>query len=450
MSRRIAVVGAGPAGLAACERLRNTGHEVHLFDPQPGGLMRTVRHDGWIIEAGAHTMSTTDGEVAAMLRSLEIDHKESPVVPAVRGRQVLLHGAPILVPLSPGDLVASPLLSMRGRLRLLREPFIAAKPGGPDESVEEFARRRFGPEVAVRIIDPIVGSSTGGDPRQLVARALFPQHVQFEQAGGSVLRGAMRAGMQARRRKAGVTTPPSSHASGIDWIVGALLANANGSLHRERVTGIEIGPTGAVVRWRDQSAQFDGIVLAVPPAALRAMSREGVDATSLDAVTTMPCASVASVSLGYRREHLTKPLIGGSLLVPSSERLAVLATFAADAMFPGRAPDGHVLLTSIVGGVRHPVAFQDDDHALAEQVHAALVGAMGLSAPPVMVHVTRWEGAMPQPVAGHFGRLAAADAVEAGSPRITLAGGWRGGMSIGEAMASGIRAADRLAAEAAR
>lgn len=412
--------------------------------------MRTIRHDGWIIEAGAHTISAADPAVVTMLRALDGGPEAISVAPMTRGRQVLLHGTPTAVPLSPGDLVASPLLSMRGRLRLLREPFIAPKPGGENESVEEFARRRFGPEVAARIIDPIVGSSTGGDPRQLLARVLFPTHVKSECDGGSVLRGAMRAGMQARRRKGSTTASPSSHPAGIDWLVGAVLRNVDGTLHRDAVTAVALGDDHVEVRSRDHTERFDGVLLALPPSALRMMSLAGADADHYAAVTTMPCASVASVSLGYRRDQVTRPLDGGSLLVPSSERLAVLATFASDTMYPGRAPEGHLLLTSLIGGVRHPEAFREDDRALAEQVHAVLVGALGLTAAPVMVHVTRWEGAMPQPVAGHFDRLAAANALEAAAPRLAFAGGWRGGMSIGEAMASGIRAADRLAGEAVR
>jgi glutamate synthase (NADPH/NADH) small chain len=40
--KKIAVVGAGPAGLAAAQQLARVGHEVHLFErePKPGGLLR--------------------------------------------------------------------------------------------------------------------------------------------------------------------------------------------------------------------------------------------------------------------------------------------------------------------------------------------------------------------------------------------------------------------------
>ncbi|MCW5697120.1 MAG: glutamate synthase subunit beta [Bauldia sp.] len=40
--RRVAVVGSGPAGLAAAQQLRRAGHEVHVFEKnaRPGGLLR--------------------------------------------------------------------------------------------------------------------------------------------------------------------------------------------------------------------------------------------------------------------------------------------------------------------------------------------------------------------------------------------------------------------------
>lgn len=40
--RRVAVIGAGPAGLTAAYYLRKLGHSVHIFDanPEPGGMMR--------------------------------------------------------------------------------------------------------------------------------------------------------------------------------------------------------------------------------------------------------------------------------------------------------------------------------------------------------------------------------------------------------------------------
>jgi oxygen-dependent protoporphyrinogen oxidase len=54
----IAVVGAGPSGLAAAYRLKEAGHRVQVFDRQsfPGGKMRTSYRDGFVIDEGPSTM----------------------------------------------------------------------------------------------------------------------------------------------------------------------------------------------------------------------------------------------------------------------------------------------------------------------------------------------------------------------------------------------------------
>src|SRR5690606_25590097 len=40
--RKIAIIGSGPAGMAAAQQLGRAGHEVHVFEREskPGGLMR--------------------------------------------------------------------------------------------------------------------------------------------------------------------------------------------------------------------------------------------------------------------------------------------------------------------------------------------------------------------------------------------------------------------------
>ena len=40
--KRVAIIGSGPAGLAAAQQLARVGHDVHVFErePKPGGLLR--------------------------------------------------------------------------------------------------------------------------------------------------------------------------------------------------------------------------------------------------------------------------------------------------------------------------------------------------------------------------------------------------------------------------
>jgi len=55
---RVAVVGAGWAGIAAAVHARRAGHEVHVFEmaPLPGGRARSVPVDGLVLDNGQHIL----------------------------------------------------------------------------------------------------------------------------------------------------------------------------------------------------------------------------------------------------------------------------------------------------------------------------------------------------------------------------------------------------------
>jgi oxygen-dependent protoporphyrinogen oxidase len=123
----------------------------------------------------------------------------------------------------------------------------------------------------------------------------------------------------------------------------------------------------------------------------------------------------------------------------------VLGVLFPSAIFARRAPEGHVLLTSFVGGMRRPELVTEPPEALERIVREELASLLGVRGTPVFRHEARWTAALPQAVAGHGERLAAAARVEAAEPRIAFAGNWHDGLSVGDAMLGGVRAVDRLA-----
>ena len=159
----------------------------------------------------------------------------------------------------------------------------------------------------------------------------------------------------------------------------------------------------------------------------------------------MPLASIASVSLGFRRDQVRHPLDGSRLLVPSVEHRAILSVVFPSSLFPARAPRDHVLLTTFVGGARRPELLDRGEAGLIALVRTELAELLGATGTPVMSDVTIWRDALPQAVAGHGDRLAAADAVEAAAGPVVFTGAWRDGLSIGEVLLGGMHAADRLA-----
>ena len=82
--------------------------------------------------------------------------------------------------------------------------------------------------------------------------------------------------------------------------------------------------------------------------------------------------------------------------------------------------------------------------ALVALVAGELRTLLDITGDPVVHEVTIWRDALPQAVAGHGDRLAAADAVELATPRLAFAGAWHDGLAIGEVLLGGMRAAERL------
>jgi len=185
-------------------------------------------------------------------------------------------------------------------------------------------------------------------------------------------------------------------------------------------------------------------VIAIPPPSMLELAIDGANLANWSMVASMPHASVVSVSLGYPCDAIVHSLDGTGLAIPSGARCRALAVLFASSVFTGRAPADHVLITAMAGGVRHPDLGSESDDDIGQLIHDDLQSLLGIRAPPVLAAVTRWPNALPQALPGNADRLSAADSLEAESPRLALAGGWRDGSSVSEAMSSGYRAADRL------
>ncbi len=124
------VVGEGITGLAAAHRLRELDPEgeVTVLEAGPGcgGVLGTVRREGFLMEAAADSMLTAEPAAVELCRRLGIEgrlvrtgaeHRRAFVV---RGGRLLPipEGLTLMAPGRIGPVLASPILSLRGKLRL--------------------------------------------------------------------------------------------------------------------------------------------------------------------------------------------------------------------------------------------------------------------------------------------------------------------------------------------
>ncbi|MDP2795257.1 MAG: protoporphyrinogen oxidase [Sulfurisoma sp.] len=451
----IAVLGGGISGLTAAHALMREGHEVVVLDrgATPGGRIRTERRDGFLVEHGPNSMISPAPDAEDLIASLGLGGERIDKGSGVRHRYLVRDGRAHALPLDPLGFFSSGFFSLRGRLRMLAEPFV--RRGPQDESVADFVRRRFGRELLDYVFDPLVGGIYAGNPENLSMTALLPRLKQLELRYGSVVRGVAAkalAGMDPRfdpRRRnlfsfrQGMASLPRQLAAMLGsrvWSgvrVEGLRAEAGGGFY------LSLRDSDCATSWR-----VDGVVVALPAyAAARVLTPLAPSvAAGLAAIEHPPLAVVA---LGYRRAQIAHPLDGLGLLTPTVEHRKVLGFLFSSTLFAQRAPDDHVLLTAYVGGARQPELAQLPREELIAMVRAEAADLLGARGDPVFDSLRYWRQSLPQPDLGHAQRIAALNELEGQYPGLVVTGNYVAGVSTAACIDAAIAAAGRIAKKSA-
>jgi protoporphyrinogen/coproporphyrinogen III oxidase len=441
------VIGGGISGLACAYALRKAGADTILLEasPRAGGVIRSEARDGFLFECGPQSFSSTPA-LLKLIHELGLDDQLVEAPPRAP-RYVLINNKLKPVPLSPPAFLASSLLGLRSKWSILRDPLSSTCPPAADESIANFVRRKFTPELLDRLVGPFVSGIYAGDPESISFRAAFPQLYEAEKTAGSILRGMKRAAKartEPRHRPVLI-----SFRDGMDTIVRALAEKLWLSLHCN-VEVREFTRTGAdsfLIATQSPSGTRDfeasRVVLATTTSVTARLLRNLVPGCeqSLNEITYAP---VAVVSLGYRRSDVGNSLKGFGFLVPRSTGVRTLGTVWNSSLFPGRAPQDHVLLTSFVGGATDPTAIELSPEELASLVHRELTTLLDLRQTPVIKNVTTYRRAIPQYNLGHTHRLAAIESAHADSSNIWLTGNYFSGPAIGSCLERSLYVAERV------
>src|SRR6185503_5596120 len=197
----VVVIGAGISGLVCAYRLKSLGLDVALIEKSDrvGGVIQSERTEGFLIERGPNSSQGTE-ELVALVEELGIIDElveGDPKAPAYVYFNQRLHA----VPSGPGAFAATNLLSLAGKLQILKEPFIPVRRSESEESVASFARRRIGTQAAERMVAPFVSGIYAGDAEQLSVQAAFPRLANLETGYGGLFRGTFAKAREARRAK---------------------------------------------------------------------------------------------------------------------------------------------------------------------------------------------------------------------------------------------------------
>jgi oxygen-dependent protoporphyrinogen oxidase len=442
---RIVIVGAGISGLSLAYRLQQLGPGLDITvleeRDRPGGTVWTEQREGYQVEAGANGFPDNKPTTLELCRDLGMAHDLVAASPeAGKNRYLFLDGRLRPLPASLLGFLTSDLLSWRGKVAFFRERFRKPRRNGPDESIADFAIRRAGREAGL-FADALVTGIFAGDPAQLSLRACLPRLAALEAEHGSILKGLARAARQRRRqpRAKGDHAPPRGNQmwslrDGLRALIEALCARLrNPPLLSVPVRALtkQVNGIWTVATEGQENFLADAVILTCP-AYKQAAILADLDAELADQVESIPYNRLGVVAVGYRRPDVPHDLAGFGYIAPQRTGRDVLGVQWCSSIFPGRAPDGAVLLRAMVGGWRRPEAAAWDDARLLECVRADLRQALGIRAAPVFHHIVRWHRAIPQYHLGHLQRVARIKERTLNHPGLFLGGNAYHGIALND------------------
>lgn len=452
--KKVIVVGGGLSGLSVAYALSNgsrlsvdsTQFDVTVLesDCRIGGKIWTDKVQGFLCEKGANGFLDNKPKTLEMCESLGIEPLRSN--DNAKKRYIFSDGKLNALPESPPAFIRSNFISWPGKLRMLYEPF--APKGPEEETVADFIIRRLGKEALDKLIDPMVSGVFAGDPYKMSMKSCFPRIKEFEEEYGGLFRALIKIKREKKKEGGKVSVAPpgrlTSFYDGAQKITDALSGRL-GDKVRLGTSVQGINKDGESYQVHTSKGVFDAdiVVLASPAYASSNMLRD-MDTELSDTLSAIPYPSLSVVCLGYKREKVEHSLRGFGFLIPHKEGRKILGTLWDSSIFPNRAPEGHVLLRTMIGGAKASELAMLEDDKLLSTVIDELRPILTMRSEPDMVKIYRWERAIPQYLLGHSDKLKKIDERLKSLKGLYVTGNAYRGIGMNDCVENGYRLAEEI------
>lgn len=459
--KKAVVVGGGISGLATAFLLRRKaqarGLELDLIlvekEERVGGKIWSIKTDGYLCEWGPNGFLDSKPQTLDLCRELNISGRLLRSNDNARRRFIYSEGMLHRLPENGPAFFRSNLISWPGKIRLAMEPFIPGPRAGVDETLASFGRRRLGDEALRKLIAPMVSGIFAGDPETMSLKSCFPRIAELESEYGSLVMAMFRlAGKKRKERAQGKVVSSAAGPGGILTSFKMGIQELTDVLAEELGQGELISGSPVMKISRKSNVPYqvstgsgdldaDAVILASPSYASAEMVAD-LDPEISQILRQIPYASMVVVCFGYERERIAHDLCGFGYLITKEEGMNTLGTLWDSSIFENRAPEGMVLLRSMMGGACFPDRIALPDQEVEKRVKDDLKTIMGIREEPAFVRIYRHLQAIPQYTAGHGARLAGLEENCRRHPGLFLTGNSYRGVGLNDCVAAALRTAD--------
>jgi protoporphyrinogen/coproporphyrinogen III oxidase len=454
--RRVVVVGGGIAGLAAAHQLRDRAQVVLLeATGHPGGKFGTTDIDGVTFESGPDSFVAREPHVRELATAVGLG--EELVPPAIFGAHIWIDGKLKRVPAdfvfgmptSPLAALRSGLLSPKGAVRAAADLVLPGPLEGPDISISEFVRHRFGSEVLDRLVDPLLAGTRAGLASDISLAAAVPEIDELARRTRSLAVGLERS----RKRGGSVSGPPPFLAPrrGMSSLIEALVDDLGTSIETGAVAQrIERRRSGyRVLIQNGTPVDGDALILAVPAYVAGDLLAE-LNPLAAAELRCIDYASVATACFIWPPGSVDIPPDTSGLLVPSHQRRILAGATWFSQKWPHLSPaDGRIVVKAFAGRAAGGHEPDSDDERLLAALVDDLGSAVAVRARPLVARLIRWPRALPLYAVGHLDKVERIERALGTTPGILLAGAAYRGSGVSDSVKSAQTAAERVTQPAA-
>ncbi len=411
--KHVVVIGGGITGLSACWYLQTQSTaplKITLIEGSNklGGKMLTKKIDidegAFIIDAGPESFVTRKREAWDLANELGLKNQIINPGGETRNMYVLDGGKPKKIPLSPLAFIKSDLISFRGKLRLMMEPFVRAKRDDEDESLAAFVTRRLGKEALDKMIGPVLAGIYNTNPETQSILVTSPIMREMEKEHGGLVRGAI-ARMRSRKKLSSDTPKPPQFMTFIDGaqvMVDALVDQISASVLLEtsvKSINENEGIYSIAINGEDPILA-DALVITTPGNQTSNMISK-VDPESSTLIGKIAHENIGTATLIFRSDQIEIPYSINGLMIPRRENRRIDAVTWTSNKPMDRAPENFEMIRIFFGGGDPSLVLMEEDN-IVEIILSELNDILGINAKPIYSTVFCWPQSFPQAQVGHL------------------------------------------------